>query len=158
MTLQNPGVRFPPPLIFLGGFAFGLGLHNWFRPASITGVASVARTLEVGGTIVTGAGFALMLWGVLTFARAHTAIIPHKAASTLVQAGPYRFTRNPMYTGLTFAYIGGSLTMNTWWTLLFLPMVIALLLRFVVHREEAYLTDAFGDEYRTYQRRVRRFL
>jgi protein-S-isoprenylcysteine O-methyltransferase Ste14 len=94
----------------------------------------------------------------LTFRRARTAILPTRPASQLVDGGPYRFTRNPMYTGLTTAYVGAAALLDSVWPLLLLPLVLAALVRLVVRREEAYLRGAFGAEYAAYQARVRRWL
>ena len=55
----------------------------------------------------------LMLWGIATFARHRTAVMPHLPARRLVTGGPYRFTRNPMYTGMTLAYVGGCAIVGT---------------------------------------------
>ena len=104
------------------------------------------------------AGMGLSVWGIITFRLARTSIIPSRPASRLVENGPYRFTRNPMYTGLTLAYLGVAAMMNSAWPLLALPVVLALLVRLVVRREEAYLHDAFGEEYAAYRGRVRRWL
>ncbi len=94
----------------------------------------------------------------MTFARAKTAIIPMRPASTLVEKGPYRFTRNPMYTGMTVAYLGGVLILNSFWALVLLPAVLALLYVFVVKCEERYLVEEFGDDYEAYRRRVKRWI
>ncbi|HKC81691.1 MAG TPA: isoprenylcysteine carboxylmethyltransferase family protein [Gemmatimonadaceae bacterium] len=80
------------------------------------------------------------------------------AASQLVTSGPYRFTRNPMYVGLTIAYIGGAAIINSAWPLILLPIVLVVLVRTVVSREEQYLSDAFGDQFTSYRSRVRRWL
>lgn len=103
-------------------------------------------------------GVVLAAWGIATFRRARTATIPHHAASQLVTNGPYRFTRNPMYVGLTIAYIGGAAVIDSGWPLILLPVVIIVLVRSVVSREEQYLSDAFGDQYAAYRTRVRRWL
>lgn len=108
------------------------------------------------GILIVGVGLAA--WGMVTFRRARTAVIPHHAASQLVASGPYRFTRNPMYVGLTIVYIGGAVVLNSAWPLILLPVVLILLAHFVVVREEQYLSDAFGDEYAAYRSRVRRWL
>jgi protein-S-isoprenylcysteine O-methyltransferase Ste14 len=154
--LQNAGVRFPPPLLFVAGLAIGVLLDHGVLavPMSHTPWSS----LEGIGAGLALAGGCLIAWGMLTFHAAHTAILPHQPASTLVERGPYRFTRNPMYTGLTIAYIGAALLLNTAWPIIMLPIVLALLVRLVVRREEAYLHDAFGAEYTAYQSRVRRWL
>ena len=103
-------------------------------------------------------GLLLIGWAMFTFARARTAILPQKAASRLVDHGPYRLTRNPMYTGLSLLYLGLMLVMNWVWALFIFPFVIGLLYRFVISKEERYLLAEFGEEYREYCRRVRRWI
>jgi protein-S-isoprenylcysteine O-methyltransferase Ste14 len=154
--LQNAGVRFPPPLLFVAGLAIGLLLDHGVRALPLSHIGWAL--LEGAGVGLVLAGGCLVAWGMLTFRAARTAIVPHHPASRLVERGPYRFTRNPMYTGLTIAYIGGALILNTAWAIIILPAVLALLVRLVVRREEAYLSDAFGAEYTAYQSRVRRWL
>jgi protein-S-isoprenylcysteine O-methyltransferase Ste14 len=104
------------------------------------------------------AGVMTAVWGMVTFARAHTAIIPHKPASSLVDTGPYRFTRNPMYTGMTLLYLGIAVHLNWGWAFLLLPAVLFLLHRFVISREERYLSEAFGSAYDEYRARVKRWV
>ena len=94
----------------------------------------------------------------MTFRRAKTAINPHHSASQLVTHGPYRFTRNPMYTGLTLEYLGGSALLDSAWPVIVLPIVILILVETVISREEMYLRDAFGVEYTGYAASVRRWL
>jgi protein-S-isoprenylcysteine O-methyltransferase Ste14 len=103
-------------------------------------------------------GVALAAWGMATFRRAKTAIHPHHSASRLVTHGPYRFTRNPMYTGLTLAYLGGSALLDSAWPIVVLPIVLVVLFKTVISREEMYLSDAFGAEYTEYVASVRRWL
>ena len=156
--LANPGVRVPPPLLFVVGFVVGWLIHGRVQPISLvhgTGVAAAA--LELLGIVIVLGGFALMLWGVVTFRRADTALLPTRPASRLVIAGPYRFTRNPMYAGMTLVYLGGVALVNSLWPLLVLPIVLVLLMRLVIQREERYLTDAFGAEYTAYQAQVGRW-
>ena len=81
-----------------------------------------------------------------------------KPTSALVIWGPYRFTRNPMYMGLTTLYVGGTLLLNDLWPLALLPVVIGLVQRRVIAKEEAYLERKFGDEYRAYKAGVRRWV
>jgi protein-S-isoprenylcysteine O-methyltransferase Ste14 len=153
--LSNAGVYLPPPFIFFGGFLAGWAVDRWVRglPLSSGGVA-----LERVGFGIVGVGVVLAAWGIVTFRRAGTAVIPHQAASQLVMTGPYRFTRNPMYVGLTIAYIGGVAVINSAWPLILLPLVLVVLVRRVVSREEQYLSDAFGDQFTAYRLRVRRWL
>lgn len=153
--LKSPGVRFPPPLLFVGGLAVGWLLDRRVRALPLVGDGDVIATV---GTALLAVGLSLMAWGMITFRLARTAIVPMRGASRLVERGPYRFTRNPMYTGMTLAYLGVAAILNSAWPLLALPIVLALLVRLVIRREEAYLLDAFGAEYSAYRARVRRWL
>jgi protein-S-isoprenylcysteine O-methyltransferase Ste14 len=153
---RGPGVRFPPPFLFVGGFLMAWVLHRWL-PFEIDDDGAGRIQTAVGAAFM-AAGLALMSWGVVTFARARTAILPHRPARRLVREGPYRFTRNPMYVGLTSAYVGLSIVINAVWPILVLPLVLASLRRFVVRREERHLTEKFGGDYSEYCRRVRRWL
>jgi protein-S-isoprenylcysteine O-methyltransferase Ste14 len=151
----HPGVRFPPPFLFAGGWLAGWLLDRAYpRPL----LAGAPAALEMVALALCVAGLALSGWGMLTFARARTALIPNRPARRLVAGGPYRFTRNPMYVGMTALYLGLTLLARSWWPLLFLPVVLALLVRLVIRREERYLASAFGEEYEDYRRRVRRWL
>lgn len=154
--LSSPGVRFPPPLLFAAGLALGAAIEyaGWALPFSDNN--STAWTLA--GAVLITAGAALAVWGVATFLAARTAIMPHHAASRIVTSGPYRFTRNPMYVGMTLAYVGVGFLMNSWWPAVLLPLVLVLLVMLVIRREEAYLGRAFRDEYALYRTRTRRWL
>ncbi len=156
VPLSNAGVRFPPPLIFLIGFLAGWGLDRYWRVLPLSPFAGTA--LKPFGFAALTLGVALAGWGMVTFRRAKTAIHPHHSASRLVTNGPYRFTRNPMYTGLTCAYLGGAALLDSVWPVIVLPAVILILVETVISREEMYLKDAFGAEYTGYTETVRRWL
>jgi protein-S-isoprenylcysteine O-methyltransferase Ste14 len=156
VPLSNAGVRFPPPFLFVIGFLAGWILDRYWHALPLSGFAGSA--LEPFGFAALALGVVLAGWGVMTFWRAKTAINPHHSASQLVIHGPYRFTRNPMYTGLTFAYFGGSALLDSAWPVIVLPAVILILVERVISREEMYLRDAFGAEYTGYAASVRRWL
>jgi protein-S-isoprenylcysteine O-methyltransferase Ste14 len=109
----------------------------------------------VAGVVV---WFALAATAMAAFRRARTTLIPNRPAHALVTTGPYRFTRNPMYVSLVALYLGVTAMLNTWWPVLFLPLVVICIDRMVVAREERYLASAFPAEYEAYTRRVRRWL
>lgn len=153
--MKSPGVRFPPPLLPLAGLVIGWILERRVRALPLIGDPDLVSTL---GVLLIALGLALTAWGMLTFRAARTAIIPMRGASRLVNSGPYRFTRNPMYTGFTLMYVGAAAMMYSAWPLLALPIVVALLVRLVIEREERYLQDAFGADYSDYRARVRRWL
>ncbi len=154
--LANAGVRFPPPLLFVLGLLAGWCLSRLGPGLRLAD--ELSTVLRMAGLLLIAAGFGLAAWGMITFKRARTAIIPNRSATAIVTTGPYRFTRNPMYLGMTLAYLGGALLIGTVWTLLLLPAVIAILYRRVIRREEAYLDAAFPDVYAEYRGRVRRWL
>ena len=152
---DTSGVGFPPPLIYAGGFAAGYGAHRllpirlWLEP-------TVVQSLLGWGLLV--GGVLLAVSAAYLFRRAGTTPNPAKPTSALVIGGPYRFTRNPMYVGMATLYCGGTLLLNDPWPLAFLPLVMALVQRRVIAREEAYLERKFGDVYRAYKARVRRWI
>lgn len=114
-------------------------------------------TRPLGG-LLTGIGLALMAWTLATFIRHRTTVNPYKAASTLCTEGPFRFSRNPIYLGDWFILGGVALLLETAWPLVFAPLVWALLRYGVIRHEEAHLEARFGDDYRAYKSRVRRWL
>lgn len=152
---RGPGVAFPPPFVFVVGFGLGWLLGR-FVPLFQNMVPHAA--VEMVGAILAGAGLAGLMWAMSTFVTSGTSIVPIKRASTLVTHGPYRYSRNPMYASLTLAYAGLALTTETWWALILLPLVLFVLYRAVIAREERYLHSEFGDAYRDYTRRVRRWI
>jgi protein-S-isoprenylcysteine O-methyltransferase Ste14 len=78
--------------------------------------------------------------------------------SALITTGAYRMSRNPMYTGLAIAYLGGALLIGSWWPVLLWPVVIAAITALVIRPEERYLGERFGPAYADYCARVRRWL
>ena len=76
---------------------------------------------------------------------------------TIVAHGPYRFTRNPLYLVMATTYIGITVSVNTVWPLLFVPVVLVLI-SLVIRQEERYLEGKFGQEYLNYKAKVRRWL
>lgn len=155
--LRHPGVRFPPPFLYAAGFLAGLALERWVVRLPLGGRAP-RPALVILGWLGILLGLAYAGWGLATFFRARTAIMPIRPASRLVTSGPYRFSRNPMYVGLSVLYVGLALLFDVGWPLLLLPGVLALLQVLVIRKEERYLASAFGNEYAEYRQRVRRWL
>lgn len=146
-------VRLLPPGVFFGPFALLWALH-WWRPWTMPG----GNAVTLAGLVLVVTGVCLTLWSVVTLRRAHTTVIPWEHVSAMVTTGPFRFSRNPIYLADAIAYLGGTLMIHSWWPLIVLPGIIAVMRRKVIDREEAYLGERFGDSYREYQLRVRRWL
>ncbi len=94
----------------------------------------------------------------VSFRRAGTSMVPMNPTTALVTSGPYRLTRNPMYLGMAFLYVAFAFALGVIWALAFLPAVVVIVDRFVIAREEPYLERKFGQAYRDYKVRVRRWL
>jgi protein-S-isoprenylcysteine O-methyltransferase Ste14 len=148
-------VRFPPPFVYVAAFgaAWWLNLRIEFL---IDGAGAGTRQSVVGVALL-ACGLVCMVAGLATFVQARTAVIPHRPARQLVTWGPYRWSRNPMYVGLTIAYIGLSVVLNLAWPLVMLPLALVAMF-FIIRREERYLGAAFGDTYADYCQRVRRWV
>lgn len=154
--LTSPGVRFPPPTVFVAAYLTGLALDRWVIRLRLDAISR--SVLVVGGWLLVASGLVILLWALLTFTRAGTGIMPSQPARAIVANGPYRFSRNPMYVAMSSIYTGLSFLMSTAWPLVLLPLAIASLYALVIRREERYLGDAFRDDYGAYRARVRRWL
>jgi len=150
---DNPGVRFPPPFIYLLTVVAGVVLDRQWRLA--IGVDQARRALA---WLLLAAWMLVTASSVQLFRRKRTSIIPARPASALVIEGPYRFTRNPMYLGFALLTTSIGLFLDTWWPILLLVPTLSIVQRFVIAREERYLHRRFGAEYDAYTRRVRRWL
>jgi protein-S-isoprenylcysteine O-methyltransferase Ste14 len=150
---DNAGVRFPPPLLYLLAVVAGYFLNRrWpLRVGEGPLITVLAWTLTL-------AWIALTVSSIGNFRRSRTSIVPIRPATALVIAGPYRFTRNPMYLGLAALTVALALFMNTWWTILLLVPVLLAVRLFVIAPEERYLRRRFGADYDAYMRRVRRWV
>lgn len=110
------------------------------------------------GAMVFVLALALFAWAIVTMTGAGSNVPTNRPSTTIVESGPYRFTRNPIYLGMFLGLMGLAMTFDNPWLLMML-VPFALVIRYgVVAREEAYLERKFGDVYRDYQSRVRRWL
>jgi len=150
---DNAAVRVPPPLAYFAAIALGY----WLRGRNPLPFVPAALALPLGVALVI-LGVVLAISGAVTFRRAGTSPNPTKPSTTVVMHGPYRFTRNPMYLGMTVLTVGAAVWIDTVWILLLLVPALAVMRWHVIAREEAYLAEKFGEQYREYQRRVRRWL
>ncbi len=90
--------------------------------------------------------------------RAGTEFDVHKPTTAIVENGPYRATRNPIYLGMLLGQVGIAIGFDNLWVLAMLVPFYFLIRHGVVAREEAYLERKFGTLYRNYKSRVRRWL
>ncbi len=142
----------PPPLLYAGSLVAGLLLRG-IVPARLP--RKPART---AGIALTAAGVLLGSWAIGTMREAGNELSPNRPVVELVTAGPYRYTRNPIYLSLALIYAGAAMIANAIPALLLLAGVVAIVDQGVVGREENYLLNRFGEAYALYKSRVRRWL
>jgi protein-S-isoprenylcysteine O-methyltransferase Ste14 len=156
MAAGNPetaGAVAPPPLIFAIPLAVAL-YENTSKPLPFL----PPRFASIAGALAILVALVLWLAAAIQFRRARTTIMPYKPTSAIVESWPYSFSRNPIYLAMALMYVGISLLFNALWPLLLLPLVLIVIQRGVIEREERYLDGKFGSDYVDYRSRVRRWL
>jgi protein-S-isoprenylcysteine O-methyltransferase Ste14 len=155
-TPGTAGVIARPPYLFLTALLFGLA-SDYLVPSRFPVVGGGPLRWIIGGLLIV-VGLAVGTAGIRNFSRAATPVPTYEPVRALVTTGIHGRTRNPIYLGLFLLYGGIAITARSPWTLL-LALPLAVTIRYgVVGREEAYLERLFGDAYRDYKRRVRRWL
>lgn len=155
IDLDSAGVKFPPPFAFAGTLIAGLVIDQfmWWHFGIPIG-HSLRRALGWLGVV---AGFAILLTAIGLFKKAGTDPKPWKTPSQFVTDGVYRWTRNPMYLGMTLIYAGIALLCNSLVALVLLAPLFIWVTREVIEREEAYLAVKFGAPYLAYKAETRRW-
>jgi protein-S-isoprenylcysteine O-methyltransferase Ste14 len=153
-TADTAQVIVRPPLAWGLAVITGLAL-NWLVPLPFLPADLPAGWL---GAMVFVLALALVAWAIVTITRAGSNVPTHLPTTTIVDSGPHRFTRNPIYLGMFLGLVGLAIAFDNLWLLMML-LPFALVIRYgVVARDEAYLERKFGDVYRGYRSRVRRWL
>jgi len=145
-------VPLPPPLIFFGLFVIG-SVAGYFIPIHLLPGGAALPT----GIVIALAGVYLSFVSLREFARAETPP-DFRPVKAIVSAGPYRYTRNPIYISFSTIYAGLGIAFNS--LVAFLPLLVAIAVvdRVIVPREERYLEHRFGEEYLRYKAKVRRWV
>lgn len=149
---DTPGVIALPPLIYGAGGLLGI-LLNMLIP-----IAVLPEWLRVPGMVLILLSLIPGPWALLNMLRAGTHPEPTHPTTVLVTDGPFRFTRNPIYLTFSLFFLGFALITLNLWLVLLLPAVIVVMIKGVIEREERYLERKFGESYRAYKARVRRWL
>ncbi len=97
-------------------------------------------------------------WSLWLFARHDTGLLPGQATQAMIEEGPYRLSRNPLYVGLLALYLALALLAPTFWGLVLFPIAVLLVLWGAILPEERFLHERFGAPYDDYTQRVRRWL
>ena len=148
-----PNVKIIPPLVYLAGIIVGLLVSMWVPSKLLPNPA-----VWIIGGILFLCGAVLVGSAILMFKSVGTTVRPDRASSSLVIAGPYKMTRNPMYLGLALIYLGIAIADQSIWALILFPVVLIIIRHWAIEPEEAFLQRRFGTEYDSYKAKVRRWL
>jgi protein-S-isoprenylcysteine O-methyltransferase Ste14 len=152
-TPRSAGAVAPVPVVFLGGFVLGV-VVNLFIPLRIW----PSVWIQVIGIVPLGVGIWLLASSREAFRRHKTPLMPWEPSVELVQDGPYRYSRNPVYLSFALMYLGASLVVNSTLLLVVLALLLFLFDRTQIPREERYLAERFGEAYALYKSKVRRWI
>jgi protein-S-isoprenylcysteine O-methyltransferase Ste14 len=134
-------VRFPPPLVFLGGILLGVAFQYLVVPARVPVDRAVSA---IGGILIGVAGLGFVASARILFKRTGQNPVPWKPSPVLILKGPYRITRNPMYLGVALIELGLGLAVNNLWISLFSAPALLTVHFIAVLPEERYLSEKFG--------------
>ena len=148
-------LRVPVPWVFVLTYLAGVGIETAFHRG---GFFPHSKWLTSVGFVIFILGMGFAGWGWFIFHRARTTRVPGEDSTALVTSGPYRLMRNPMYVGLSVAYVGEAAILHQIVPILLLPLTIVYLNRVVIPVEEERLCAVFGAEYDRYRKDVRRWL
>ena len=155
----TPGEDIPrtlvhPPTTFFISLVVGYILRIVFG-----GGPALPRAMAEGlGGLAILASLAIALSSVSAFAAGGETLKPNTPSRQLFTAGPYRFTRNPIYLAMMVFGVGFGIATSNSWILLTIALAGLILHFFVILPEERYLEDRFGPEYEAYKKRVRRWI
>lgn len=154
-NIDRPSAIPWPPILLLLAVVVAMAL-NRFYPLPWPGLDdAAARFIGLGFGV---AGLALILWAAVTMWRHKTTVLPNRGVSELVTDGPYRWRRNPIYVGDALVLFGvAEMTNNIWFAILVLPFM-ALVTWLAILPEERHLEAKFGDRWRAYRDRTRRWI
>jgi protein-S-isoprenylcysteine O-methyltransferase Ste14 len=152
---DHPDVMVFPPVILLTTLVLACMLQ-WLWPLGVLASTSQIGRIAVGCGLIL-AGVALAAGGRRTLTRLGTNVSPLRPTTALATGGVYEWTRNPLYTGGTAVMIGIAFVFAIDWLVLLMAPAVLVLHFGVVHREEQYLEQKFGDSYRQYKARVPRY-
>lgn len=148
---HGPGLRLPPPVL-----VGGLVLLGWLLRSLLP--LPLGAPLPGLAVAVMGLGLALSAWSIAVMLRAGTDPRPHTPDRTLLEQGPFRLSRNPVYLGFLLVAAGVALRLGDLWPWLAAIACFLVLDRMVVAREEVALRSRFGVPYEAYRQRVRRWV
>ena len=154
--LDTAEIKIRPPLLFAAALALGVVLDH-LLPLPIGISRSDGLVHKLAPAIIILLGVAVAVAGIRNFSRAGTPGPGNRPVRSVVTTGIHGWSRNPIYVGMILLYIGIGIAVRSPWVLGLALFIIILLRYAVIAREERYLERRFGDAYRDYKQRVRRW-
>lgn len=152
---KGPGVYIPPPLFYVVFFFASIFIQ---KKLLTFGLLCHGTLIKVVGVVFFIVALFFSVKSLRQFFITKNTLILIKPASSLQTTGIYGITRNPMYLGLAFVYIGVTCFVGNWWTIILLPFLFIIIQEYIIKREEKYLEIEFGQAYLEYKKTVRRWL
>jgi protein-S-isoprenylcysteine O-methyltransferase Ste14 len=150
-------VRIFPPAVPALAILIALALEQVW-PISAADIIPAPERYWVGGGIILSAILGLGVASVVAIRRTGQTENPWSPTTKIVQSGPFRLSRNPLYLQMVLVSLGAAVLLANVWLILLTPIVGWTLQHFAIRPEEAYLEAKFGEAYLSYKRRVRRWL
>jgi protein-S-isoprenylcysteine O-methyltransferase Ste14 len=154
-TKDNAGVYLPPPFLYAALFFAAIFLEKARPLGRLFFETTTAKIICIVCCLV---GLCFAFPALRLFLMSKNTVVTVKPANSLQTRGIYALSRNPMYLGLLFIYIGLSFFFGNWWSLLLLPVLVLIVQEYVIKREEKYLERRFGQAFQNYKKKVRRWL
>jgi protein-S-isoprenylcysteine O-methyltransferase Ste14 len=142
-----------PPVYLLGALILMACLHRWLPLAQL-----IDPPVSYIGAAVIAGGLAVIIWAAALFKKAGTPIKPFEPTTALVLAGPYEWTRNPMYLGMVLTLAGAGLLLGSLSPFLMVALFTIFIDTQFIRHEERLLATTLGEPYRAYLAIVRRWL
>ena len=155
MSKDRAEVVVSPPLLYVPPIVVGVGLHFAWLPLRIFSRWWIGVVVGVPLVVL---GLVLAEWAERHLWAAGEDPKPSLPTTKLVTTGPYGFSRNPMYLLMVVSYVGLAAAVNSWWLVILLPVLVLLVDRGAIVREERHVEEVLGEAFLEYKSRVRRWL
>jgi len=154
-TIQqdDAGIKVIPPVYFFAAIGLGILINMIFPLPALS-----FFIIKAIGAVCILVSLLFSFWAISGQKKVQTSLDVRTPTTTIVMKGAYRLSRNPMYLGALVFIAGIGLAIANTWILLTVPLLVRILNKYVIEREESYLTNKFGDEYKNYCQRVKRWL
>lgn len=138
---DSPGVYIPPPLFYAAAFVVAIFVQKKWP---IDNSLFEEKRLKYLGVILLVVSLFFTIRSLRQFFRTKNTLILIKPATSLQTNGIYSITRNPMYVGLAFVYVGLSCLIGNWWNFILFPILFVVVQEYIIKSEERYLAREFG--------------